>query len=196
AYTLIQQQYTWVLMIGLVFFIGTDHPPTRDDSVRLGWFRTVLGIVSLFGGLLGTFIPAVVSLSDPSTQADLARAATVLVLALVTAGIGIYLIGRNLDRIPIFDKLVLSDEPNEGASELEVLQAAARPEGGIEPGMTGTAGTVLRPSGEAEIHGRLVDVVADLGYIEAGTPIRVVKVEGMRVVVSAIREGGSDGGTA
>jgi glycosyltransferase involved in cell wall biosynthesis len=27
--------------------MGTDHPPTRDDSVRLGWFRTVLGLACL-----------------------------------------------------------------------------------------------------------------------------------------------------
>ena len=34
---------TWMLMAVLVLFIGTDHPPTSDDSVPLGWFRTALG---------------------------------------------------------------------------------------------------------------------------------------------------------
>jgi hypothetical protein len=37
----------WLLMAFLVLLIGTDHPPTRDDSVRLGWFRIVLGALSL-----------------------------------------------------------------------------------------------------------------------------------------------------
>jgi Zn-dependent protease len=37
----------WVLMIALVLLIGTDHPPTRDDTVKLGWFRTALGYASL-----------------------------------------------------------------------------------------------------------------------------------------------------
>jgi len=37
----------WLLMALLVLLIGTDHPPTRDDSVRLGWFRIALGVVSL-----------------------------------------------------------------------------------------------------------------------------------------------------
>jgi len=37
----------WVLMALLVVFIGTDHPPTRDDSVPLGWFRKGLGLASL-----------------------------------------------------------------------------------------------------------------------------------------------------
>jgi membrane-associated protease RseP (regulator of RpoE activity) len=37
----------WLLMALLVVFIGTDHPPTRDDSVPLGWFRKGLGLASL-----------------------------------------------------------------------------------------------------------------------------------------------------
>ena len=37
----------WLLMAFLVLLIGTDHPPTRDDSVRLGWFRIMLGALSL-----------------------------------------------------------------------------------------------------------------------------------------------------
>lgn len=43
---------TWILMIGLVLLIGTDHPPTRDDTVPLGWFRTALGYTSLIIPLL------------------------------------------------------------------------------------------------------------------------------------------------
>ena len=37
----------WIFMALLVFLIGTDHPPTRDDEVKLGWFRWVLGLASL-----------------------------------------------------------------------------------------------------------------------------------------------------
>jgi len=35
------------VMILLIMFVGTDHPPTRDDSIPLGWFRTSLGLASL-----------------------------------------------------------------------------------------------------------------------------------------------------
>lgn len=38
---------TFIVMAYLVLLIGTDHPPTSDDSVPLGWFRTALGAVSL-----------------------------------------------------------------------------------------------------------------------------------------------------
>lgn len=38
---------TMILMVVLLLLVGTDHPPTRDDSVKLGWFRTALGLASL-----------------------------------------------------------------------------------------------------------------------------------------------------
>jgi membrane-associated protease RseP (regulator of RpoE activity) len=38
---------TWILMAVLVLFIGTDHPPTSNDAVPLGWFRIALGLASL-----------------------------------------------------------------------------------------------------------------------------------------------------
>ena len=37
----------WTLMVVLVAFLGTDHPPTADDTIRLGWFRWLLGCASL-----------------------------------------------------------------------------------------------------------------------------------------------------
>ena len=37
----------WWLMLGLISFLGTRHPPTADDSVPLGTTRYVLGILTL-----------------------------------------------------------------------------------------------------------------------------------------------------
>jgi membrane-bound serine protease (ClpP class) len=53
-------------------------------------------------------------------------------------------------------------------------------------GQTGIAQTLLRPSGMAVVNGQRVDVVTEGPLIEAGTPIRIVAVEGMRVVVRAL----------
>jgi membrane-bound serine protease (ClpP class) len=47
----------------------------------------------------------------------------------------------------------------------------------------GTALTPLRPSGTAVINGQRVDVVTEGGMIERHAAIKVVAVEGMRVVV-------------
>jgi membrane-bound ClpP family serine protease len=51
---------------------------------------------------------------------------------------------------------------------------------------TGAALTPLRPSGTAIINGRRVDVVTEGGMIERNTPVKVVAIEGMRVVVRAV----------
>jgi membrane-bound serine protease (ClpP class) len=50
-------------------------------------------------------------------------------------------------------------------------------------GCTGFAITSLRPAGTAEINGKRVDVVSEGTYIEKGQEIRVIGIEGMRVVV-------------
>lgn len=48
---------------------------------------------------------------------------------------------------------------------------------------TGVALSQLRPSGIATINGQRVDVVTEGGLIERGTAIKVVAVEGARIVV-------------
>jgi len=51
---------------------------------------------------------------------------------------------------------------------------------------TGTALTTLRPSGTAIIDGRRVDVVTEGPLVERGASVKVVAVEGMRVIVRAV----------
>ncbi|MBI5384223.1 MAG: NfeD family protein [Verrucomicrobia bacterium] len=53
-------------------------------------------------------------------------------------------------------------------------------------GQTGTALSHLRPSGIALIGGQRVDVVTEGARIDKGAPIKVVAIEGMRVVVRAV----------
>jgi membrane-bound serine protease (ClpP class) len=55
-------------------------------------------------------------------------------------------------------------------------------------GLTGTALTPLRPSGTVVINGHRVDVVTEGGLVDRDTPVKVVAVEGMRVVVRPISE--------
>jgi membrane-bound serine protease (ClpP class) len=50
---------------------------------------------------------------------------------------------------------------------------------------TGTAETDLRPAGKARLSGRKHDVLAETGMIERGAKVKVIKVEGSRVIVRA-----------
>lgn len=47
AFMVYYQTLMMVLMVFLLLLIGTDHPPTRDDRVPIGWFRWCLGFACL-----------------------------------------------------------------------------------------------------------------------------------------------------
>ena len=50
----------------------------------------------------------------------------------------------------------------------------------------GTTSTVLRPAGIADFDGVRLNVSSEGDYIPAGTPVRIVKVEGAKILVRAI----------
>jgi membrane-associated protease RseP (regulator of RpoE activity) len=47
AYQVYTQSAMFVLMLVLIMVVGLEHPPTRDDTVRLGPVRWCIGVVSL-----------------------------------------------------------------------------------------------------------------------------------------------------
>ncbi|MCE5327592.1 MAG: hypothetical protein LLG01_14395 [Planctomycetaceae bacterium] len=53
-------------------------------------------------------------------------------------------------------------------------------------GKTGTAETLLRPSGAVRIDGRRVIALAESGVIPKGTPIKVIKAAGTDVIVRQV----------
>lgn len=140
------------------------------EMVLPGMILGIAGFVALVASLVLTF-----------TTEDLFGMGTtsrILVAALITLG-ALILIGlwmKYFDRFGLGKKLVLdpSIDHKLGHSDPEALLNAE-----------GTAKTDLRPAGRATITGqkRSVDVIAEGGLIEAGTPVRVVKVEGNKVVV-------------
>ncbi len=50
-------------------------------------------------------------------------------------------------------------------------------------GMTGTAETVLRPAGKVRLDGATYDAVSEGGFIDPGTPVRVLRAQGSALVV-------------
>jgi membrane-bound serine protease (ClpP class) len=78
--------------------------------------------------------------------------------------------------------------PRTRAGKELVLSATltTEPGGGQKARLLGSSGvtlTPLRPSGAAELDGRRVDVVTDGVFVEAGKGLKVVSIEGARVVV-------------
>jgi membrane-bound serine protease (ClpP class) len=83
-----------------------------------------------------------------------------------------------------------------GALNKMILRAEQRNESGYIAGVdrhdlegkTGIALTPLRPAGTMEIAGEPIDVVTEGGYIEKGKIVEVVRTEGSRVIVRAMKE--------
>lgn len=94
---------------------------------------------------------------------------------------------RYLPSAPLFRRLVLQKELAGGAG-LDHGETGAL--GGKRPmvGMSGVAVTDLRPAGKAEIDGRRLNVTCD-GFIEAGTPVRVVDQSDFRILVEKLHKG-------
>jgi membrane-bound ClpP family serine protease len=64
-----------------------------------------------------------------------------------------------------------------------MLAAMAPSASALKVGTIGRAITSLRPAGQVEINGSVIDVVADIGYIESGEPIRISSVTAFRIGV-------------
>ena len=56
-------------------------------------------------------------------------------------------------------------------------------------GRAGRAVSPLRPAGVIEVDGERLDASTEGEFLEPGTPVRVVRAEGLRIVVRALKEG-------
>ncbi|MCK5802863.1 MAG: NfeD family protein [Lentisphaeria bacterium] len=93
---------------------------------------------------------------------------------------GFYLWITFIPRTPVGKRLILNSDAHDwhayDPAKAELL------------GVVGEAHTSLRPSGTAHFDGKKVDVVTQGEMIDAHSEIKVVKVEGNRVVVAAVEE--------
>lgn len=153
-----------------------------------------IGAVLVFVGLLGTFTGG----SGFQTQGELLTGVVVLLLSLATAGVIIFLIARNLGRIPVFSRLILqnssADDDDENPSFFEAMMPST-PKAELAVGAVGHAVGTLRPSGRASFGDELVDVVSVGPIIESGQRVRVVESTAFSVVVERAEDTGTDTGT-
>jgi len=104
-------------------------------------------------------------------------------IATVLAIIVVAIVARIFKQRGIWNRFILKDRLDKESGFVSNVERSEL------LGAIGKAATVLRPSGTALINGDKVDVVTNGEYIAAGTPIKVVHVEGLRIVVSEWKEG-------
>lgn len=164
-----------VLLILLEIFVIPGFGVAGFSGLALLFFGLVMSFVGASGGLFP---------SSPAGQADLTRSAVTVLIALATAGGGMFVVGKYFGSLPVLGRLVLDSARETDDRELDLVEAMGAT-GDLRAliGQSGTAHSPLRPSGRVEIEGRLYDALSPLGYVDAGTAVRVTGVEGWSIVV-------------
>ncbi|AET70931.1 membrane-bound serine protease (ClpP class) [Desulfosporosinus orientis DSM 765] len=103
-------------------------------------------------------------------------------ISLFILGIIVFFSFRSARTRRIWKRFSLSTRqtPNEG-------YIAPKPQYEMYLGKVGTALTQLRPAGTGEFDGLKLDVVTEGGYIGLGTDIKVIAVEGTRIIVREVK---------
>jgi len=151
----------------------------------------ILGIACIGVGLFGMFVrnaPGEIPwpqnpVSWQDTTDGLFGVAVGFVLFLVAAVV----LTKYLDRIPFLQLLVLKPVAAKDAKGGAISEGLAV----FSVGQRGTAICVLRPAGKAIFGDHLADVVTHGEFIVKDTPVRILEVEGNRIVVGAEQQGQS-----
>ena len=138
----------------------------------------ILGIIfvvgSLFLGLIGDL---------QTVDGNLLSAAIIqLGATFVFTGIVIAILIKYLPKTTMMNNLILFD-----SIDAKVDYTSSLPDNSHLVGKEGVCITDLRPSGTVFIDDRRYDVVADNEYINHNSKIKVIRVEGMRIVVAEIK---------
>ncbi|UIO44452.1 ATP-dependent Clp protease proteolytic subunit [Brevibacillus brevis] len=155
------------------------------------WLHIGLFVVGILLMLLEIFLPGgiVGAIGFLSIVTGLVMAAydtkqglaSLGVAALVTVIVAFMLV-KKYGVKGLFNKFVLGETQSS-----EEGYVAPRDQRELE-GKSGIALTPLRPAGVVKVEGKRVDAVSVGGFIEAGTAITVVQVEGTRIVVAELEQ--------
>lgn len=145
-------------------------------------FPGVIGLLLLFGGLVGTFVPSGSLFPDtPAQRSDMLYGVATLLMATTTAGALMFFFARHFRTLPVFNRLVLQDPVlNEDEGDDMLTAMATSP---VRIGMSGTAITPLRPAGRVQLGDRIIDVVSEVGYVPAGASVKITAVSDFRIAV-------------
>lgn len=127
----------------------------------------ILGIASLVGGIL-------------MAAYDTADALLNLTVAVIVAAVVVAVFSYIFKKRGIWNKFILKERLT---SEEGFVSAESKI---LLQGLEGIALTPLRPSGTVDIAGERVDVITSGEFIASGVRVKVIKVEGTRVVVGEI----------
>jgi membrane-bound serine protease (ClpP class) len=148
----------------------------------------ILGLLLMMGGLISTFLPQGKGMFNSGFVAsgglnDLLWITLLVIGSLVSGGLLLWFVIKQIGEIPLFRKLVLTgdDEVTSGTLASSAMMGA---ETFLRVGDEGVTVTRMTPAGRIEIANRLYDAVTEGSLLEAGTQIHVISVDGIRIGVA------------
>ncbi len=178
------------VLLGLVaagVFWGSQYVRGLIDLYQVGLFlggilciliELLLPTVGLLAGLgVAMLLYSVLLALGGDMSAVVAMA-----IALLVSVIAFILIAKRLPTSRLWAKVVLKDESTSARGFVSATEDTSL------LGKRGRVKTELRPSGTAEIDGKLVDVVSEGAFLPVGTEVVVREVHGSRVVVRQVEQ--------
>ena len=187
-------------LVAAVVFWGSQYVKGAADLFQIGLFLggilciVVEMLLPTVGLMAGVGVAAMLYSLVMALGGNLAAVA-VLIFALVAA-VGVFaLIVNQLPSSRLWKRFVLKDQSTAKRGYVSAVEeAGARGESHRcleEAGLVGEQGPVLtelRPSGSALLEGHPVDVVSEGAFIAKGELVRVISVQGSRVVVRRVEK--------
>ena len=149
-----------IFLVGIVCILIEMLLPTVGLLAGLGVAAMLYSVVLALGGDINAIYAMLISL-----------AAAIALFALIA---------KRLPSSRLWNKLVLKDQ---STSARGYVSAEEKPE---LVGKTGEVLTELRPAGSILLDGVPVDVVSEGAFLEKGEQVRVISVQGSRVVVRKV----------
>lgn len=154
----------------------------------------IAGVVMMVSGLVLSIVPTSGSGPVPMPAAEmmdrLVWSSASIVLGVLGTGVGIYLLGRHIDHMPLFNRLVLADGGPPIAAQTGPDARPSHVSGDetvgsftLKTGDIGRTATDLRPTGQVNFNGQLVDVITPGVWIEKGERVRITEVAGNHITV-------------
>jgi membrane-bound serine protease (ClpP class) len=178
----------------IVFFLGFLFLIIEIAFVPGFGMLGLAGLIMMFTGLVLMAVPSgggpsfgPINLPPAEMWQRLLESITYMMAAMIVSLVGFVFITRHAGKIPGLSRLVLSEgTPLPAQIPLHVSGDDVIGQGNITVGAVGIAKTDLRPSGQGEFDGPLIDVVTCGDFIDNGKRIKVIETHGNRIVVEAI----------
>lgn len=140
----------------------------------------IAGVSGICLVIAGIFL-ALIKHPFHTPQIELTRALSTLGYAVLLTIIAVIAGLKFLPKSPLWKNIVLNAQEKKEAG----FQATPRLDAYL--GKNGKAITVLRPSGRAMLEGKTLDAVSSGDFIDKDKPVKVVKIEGSKLVVEEIK---------